>query len=94
MNGQDGELAPANSVRLKDEIVALKAQMQAFKARDNQGRGRHGRARLTAPVRLTEGPGTQHDCKAVIAVNERRSRGALVRRAVAAERQQADGGFR
>src|ERR1700681_1882588 len=29
---QDGELAPANSVRLKDKITALKAQMQAFKA--------------------------------------------------------------
>src|ERR1700704_5491437 len=29
---QDGELAPANSVRLKDKIAALKAQMQAFKA--------------------------------------------------------------
>ena len=29
---QDGELAPANSVRLKDKIAALKAQMQGFKA--------------------------------------------------------------
>src|ERR1700730_11030891 len=29
---QDGELVPANSVRLKDKIAALKAQMQAFKA--------------------------------------------------------------
>src|SRR6184192_2612313 len=29
---QDRELAPANSVRLKDKIAALKAQMQAFKA--------------------------------------------------------------
>src|ERR1700730_17103220 len=29
---QDGERAPANSVRLKDKIAALKAQMQAFKA--------------------------------------------------------------
>jgi transposase len=29
---QDGELAPAKSVRLKDKIAALKAQMQAFKA--------------------------------------------------------------
>src|SRR5712671_4014283 len=29
---QDGELAPANSVRLKDKIAAIKAQMQAFKA--------------------------------------------------------------
>src|SRR3977135_4160808 len=29
---QDGELAPPNSVRLKDKIAALKAQMQAFKA--------------------------------------------------------------
>src|ERR1700730_7882899 len=29
---QDGEVAPANSVRLKDKIAALKAQMQAFKA--------------------------------------------------------------
>jgi hypothetical protein len=25
---QDGELAPANSVRLKDKIAALKAQMR------------------------------------------------------------------
>jgi hypothetical protein len=30
---QDGELAPANSVRLKDKIAALKAQMQAFNSR-------------------------------------------------------------
>src|ERR1700730_11896721 len=29
---QDGELAPAHSVRLKDKIAALKAQRQAFKA--------------------------------------------------------------
>ena len=29
---QEGELAPAKSVRLKDKIAALKAQMQAFKA--------------------------------------------------------------
>ena len=29
---QDRELAPAKSVRLKDKIAALKAQMQAFKA--------------------------------------------------------------
>src|SRR3984893_7792787 len=29
---QDGELAPAKSVRLKDKIATLKAQMQAFKA--------------------------------------------------------------
>src|SRR6202047_3911291 len=30
------ELAPANSVRLKDKIAALKAQMQAFKAMEAQ----------------------------------------------------------
>jgi hypothetical protein len=29
---QEGEVAPAKSVRLKDKIAALKAQMQAFKA--------------------------------------------------------------
>ena len=29
---QEGELTPAKSVRLKDKIAALKAQMQAFKA--------------------------------------------------------------
>jgi hypothetical protein len=29
---QEGELAPAESVRLKDKIAALKAQMQACKA--------------------------------------------------------------
>ena len=28
---QDGELAPANSVRLKDKIAALKAQMRRSK---------------------------------------------------------------
>jgi hypothetical protein len=29
---QEGELAQAKSIRLKDEIASLKAQMQAFKA--------------------------------------------------------------
>ena len=29
---QEGELAPAKSMRLKDKIAALKAQMQACKA--------------------------------------------------------------
>ena len=49
---QDRELAPAKSVRLKDKIAAVKAQMQAFKAMEAEVHAAHALCPQAAHLRI------------------------------------------